>query len=100
MKYHNDYSNKWYFEKLTEIFEGLELVQLVDFITWTRLVNTQWRRSVLDHICVRDATLISNLLPVETVLGDHKLITITIDESKAKQDISIKWDWHNYTKEL
>ena len=46
MKYQNNYSNKWYNDVLTEKFEELEVVQLVDFVTWQRLVNGEWRQSI------------------------------------------------------
>ena len=32
------------------------------------------------------------------IRGDHKLITMEIDERKAVQPISMKRDWHNYNK--
>ena len=53
-----------YFENLcnyqpsafTYIFE-----QLVEFQTWSRLVNGVLRTSVLDHIYFNDATMLSNM---------------------------------------
>ena len=39
MKYHNDYSKKWYFERVTEIFEVLELEQLITgYMLWKWLL--------------------------------------------------------------
>ena len=48
-KYHNSYSNKAYFEQLIEVFGNLEMEQLVDFETWSRLIYGVWRTSTLDH---------------------------------------------------
>ena len=50
MRYSNDYSHKSYFDELNPVFNNLGLFQLVDFITWRRLVNGDWRTSILDHV--------------------------------------------------
>ena len=51
MKYKSDYSNNAYFEDLNKTFDPLGLIQLVEFETWKRLVNGQWRTSTIDHVC-------------------------------------------------
>ena len=51
-KYKNDYAYKSYYEFLNEYFDPLNLIQLVEFETWSRLVNGTWRSSVLDHIYI------------------------------------------------
>ena len=88
-----------YYEDLIELVEELELTQLVEFETWSRFVNGQWKSSTLDHVYVRDVVMVGNLLPVETVIGDHKLITMTIDEPKQPPIITYRRDWHKYTKD-
>ena len=50
LRYSNDYSHKSYFDELNPVFDNLGLIQLVDFITWRRLVNGVWRTSILDLI--------------------------------------------------
>ena len=57
------------------------------------------RMEGMDHVYVKDSSLISNLQPNETVIGDHKLITMTINETKVLQEISYRRDWHKYNKE-
>ena len=37
----------------------------------------------MDHVYVKDSMLIGNLPPIETVIGDHKLISMTINEPKS-----------------
>ena len=39
------------------------------------------RMEGMDHVYVKDSSLISNLQPNETVIGDHKLITMTINDA-------------------
>ena len=48
MKYRPDYSHKHYYEHLIEIFDPLSLIQMVKFKTWSRLVNGNWKSSILD----------------------------------------------------
>ena len=48
----------------------------------------------------KDIMIIANLKPVETIIGDHKLLTMTIDEIKQTPITSYRRDWHKYTKEL
>ena len=66
------------------------------FETWKRLVNGVWRTSILDHVYTDDVMNISDLKPVETVIGDHVLIKMTLDdEGINEQVISYKRDWTN-----
>ena len=54
-----------------------------------------------DHVYTNDITNISQLAPVETVIGDHSLITILLrDDKKMKPIISYKRDWSKYSKEM
>ena len=59
------------------------MVQLVDFWTWSRLVNGVWRESILDHVYTKDATLIANLRSINTLIGDHKMVIFKLNEKKA-----------------
>ena len=44
-------THKLYYDKFHLEFEPLELVQLRDEITWSRLINGNWKESMIDHIC-------------------------------------------------
>ena len=100
MKFSNDYSHKSYFDELRLVFDPLGLIQMVEFETWKRLVNGVWRTSILDHVYTDDVMNISDLQPVETVIGDHVLIKMTLDdEGMNEQVISYKRDWTKYSKE-
>ena len=99
MKYNNDYSHKSYYDELDEIFDQLGLVQMVEFETWRRSVNGIMRTSILDHVYTSDITLIENLKPVETIIGDHSLISMSLlNEKMAKPDISFRRNWSKYSK--
>jgi hypothetical protein len=51
-KGNNSYHFKRYFDDLDVVLDELNLVQLVNFPTWSRMVNNSHRESVLDHIYV------------------------------------------------
>ena len=100
MKYRSDYSHKAYYEDLVNTFEPIGLIQLVDFVTWRRLVEGTWRTSVMDHVYSNDLTIVSNLTSVDTIIGDHVLVTMTMaKEDKVKPLLSYMRDWTNYTKD-
>ena len=75
MKYRRDYSHSAYYNELIETFDPLGLVQLVDFTNWRRLTKGVWKTSILDHVYTNDLTAMSNIIPVETIVGEHVLIT-------------------------
>ena len=47
-----------------------------------KLYTTNLESSKLLQLFVKDAMIVGNLQAVETVIGDHKLITMTINEQK------------------
>ena len=47
-RYNLDYSHKSYYETLDKIFEPLGLIPLIDFYTWSRTVNAEWKESLID----------------------------------------------------
>ena len=46
IKYLNSYGNKAYYEDLIGVVEGLELLRMVNFDTWSRLINGEWKTSI------------------------------------------------------
>ena len=72
---------------------------MVEFETWRRSVNGIMRTSILDHVYTNDIALIENLKPVETIIGDHSLISMSLlNEKMAKPDISFRRNWSKYSK--
>ena len=100
MRYSQDYSHKEYFLEMMNLFDPMGLVQMVEFETWKRLINGTWRTSTIDHVYTNDATVIKNLKPVETIIGDHVLVTMNLkNEKKEEQELSYRRDWSKYSKE-
>ena len=86
-------------DDLIETLEPLEQIRLVDFDTWSRLVNGSWRTSIIDHIYTNEETITSNLKPTELLTGDHKMLTFPIEGKVVDPVKSFLRDWHQYTKE-
>ena len=59
--YNDNYSNKHYFSDFDEVLSEFELVQIVKFETWSRLVGPERRSSILDHFYIKNPMLISNV---------------------------------------
>ena len=85
------------FEDLETESEPLELVQLVKFVTWSRLVGVVLRESIINHVYVKDPTIISDMKSLTLVFGDHKLIIFCIDVIKPKIEVTYKRNWRHYS---
>ena len=95
-----DYPHKLLFEKLNDTFENLNLIQLVKFPTWSRLINGTLKTSLLDHIYTNDHTVINNITYFEPEIGDHRCVTFNINETATVPPPLIKRDWRKYSKDL
>ena len=67
---------------LDDCSDYLGLVQLVNFPTWSRLVNGSLRSSVLDHVYCNDATLVDHII-IRTLVGDHNLVHFNIKDEQG-----------------
>ena len=45
------------FNDFDDVFDNLNLIQMVEFKTWSRVVNNVLRESIIDHIYVTDPTM-------------------------------------------
>ena len=63
-----NYGNKGLFEDFEAALSKFELVQLVNFITWSRMVGTSLRTSILDHIYIKDPTILCDLGSIDLFL--------------------------------
>ena len=96
----NDYSFKNYFESLDSVFEPLNLIQMINFPTWDRVVNNEIRESTIDHIYVKNPLIINNLNHSKPLIGDHMLITCEIKCELDPPKIIYKRNWRRYSKTL
>ena len=95
----SQYSHSRYYDLLQSKFNELNLIQIIKFNTWSRLVGNTWKESCLDHIYTNDYSAVSNINTLIQIMGDHKIITANIGDFKSVPKISYRRSWKNYTKE-
>ena len=64
------------------------------------MVGTERRSSILDHIYIKEPTLVSNLKYVNPFFGDHVLVEFIIDAKKCEAVLNKCRDWRYYSKDL
>ena len=98
-RFDSDYRYKDLFEMQIVLNDKFDLTQVIDFPTWKRVVNNVIKTSTLDHIYVKDPTLIKNLYHVEPLTGDHYVVIFEILNNPEPTKISIKRSWQSYSKQ-
>ena len=73
-KFNVNYQRETLFELFDTKLGALNLIQIVNFDTWSRMVGPVLRSSILDHIYVTDNNYLSNVTHVKPCFGDHVLI--------------------------
>jgi hypothetical protein len=75
-----DYAYCNYFCDLAEAFAEFGLVQVIKFVTCSRLAKNTLKTSVLDHVYVSDAhaTTIVNVGCIRPCFGNHMLVTLEL----------------------
>ena len=80
MELRPDYLYKIPLNLLTDFTTLNNLVQMVDFVTWTRSINGVRKESTLDHIYTDNDTLINVLMRLTVPLG-----VVSITPTKPKR---------------
>ena len=93
------YSHYNYFVAIEPIIEKFNLIQIVNFNTWSRVVLNQIKTSCLDHIYLNNPTSIKNLKYLTPPFGDHLLVSFTINSELQNPFISYRRNWQKYSKE-
>jgi hypothetical protein len=99
MQLRSDYPHKQMFLKLTTLIENLNLIQLVDFPTWSRYVRNSLKDSILDHVYINNMALISNVHSITPTFGDHLLIIIDLTLVRPAVKNITRRNWSNYSKQ-
>ena len=74
MELRSDYVYKLPFRLLSDFKTENNLVQLIDFKTWTQTINGVRKGSTLDHIYPGDTALVNEVNFKIPTFGDHFLI--------------------------
>ena len=91
-----DYGSSGLFDDFELHLDALNLLQLVNFDTWSRMVGSNLRSSCLDHIYVREIDLVHNITHVKPCFGDHELIMFYIDVVRPPPRTTVSGNWKNY----
>ena len=94
-----NYQFQNYFEYMDEKFSDRELMQLVDFPTWSRTVNGVLKESILDHIYTQDPTSVGDLYSITPCFGDHLLLIFGVTNKRSKKAVYNRRSWVNYSSE-
>ena len=93
-----EYRYKNLFEIQNASFDELNLIQIIEFPTWQRIINNVLKESVLDHVYVQDPTIVIKMNSTKPLIGDHKLIIFDVAAEKQQIKPLLKRNWHSYTK--
>ena len=93
-----EYRYKNLFKMQNAAFDELNLIQIIEFPTWQRVINNVLKESILDHVYVQDPTIIVNVNSTKPLIGDHKLIVLEIAAEKQQPKPMLTRNWHSYTK--
>ena len=97
MQYNADYSRKIIYNELTPLIAEFNLSQVVDFITWSRSVNNNLKKSTLDHVYTNNVELVFESFGVQPTFGDHCIVITSLHVNKVPVKISYRRDWRNYS---
>ena len=95
-----NYSKASLFEDLEEKLSDLNLIQVVQCATWSRIINNIFKESLLDHIYVTDPTVCNNVTTVKPYFGDHLLVIVELNLSKPPVITTFSLDWRKYSKDV
>ena len=76
------YSNM--FNDFDSLFDNINLIQMVELPTWSRIINNVLRESILDHIYVKDPTIVGGVHSTKPCFGDHLMISIDVNVGKKR----------------
>lgn len=98
-KGHANYAFKNYFEEFDRILEQHNLIQMVNFPTWSRSVLNVHRESTIDHVYAKVPTRITNVNNTMPGFGDHVLISFQYSCSRQENVPFQKRCWRGYNSE-
>ena len=91
-----NYPRRALFEDFETKLGHFNLVQIINFPTWSRLIGNNLKSSTLDHIYLKDPTLINEVTSMQPIFGDHLMITFNLPLVKPKIEATFKRDWRKY----
>ena len=94
-----DYRLRDYFDDLQSTFDQHNLIQVINFSTWQRIINNVLKESTLDHVYVKNPLIINTVYAIKPLIGDHSLIIAEINGILDPPKVLKKRSWKNYSKD-
>ena len=93
-----DYNQKQLFQDLEELIGHHQYVQHVKEPTWERVIQGNVKNSILDHIYCTDSTIVDDVLYIDTIYGDHKMVILSTPNELIERDYKIRRrNWKAYS---
>jgi hypothetical protein len=97
MQYRIDYPHNRLYNMLNDIIEQFNLIQLVDFPTWSRTINNIYKQSTLDHVYITNSSNVLDCYSFPPPFGDHKPVITEINFNSKQTTNEIRRDWRFYS---
>ena len=96
------YHHRRLYDRWLGLEEECQLVQLVDFTTWSRTCRGQLKQSILDQVFTNNHSLIESVDEGNAVISDHTPVVATLSICMKKEEEVKIWarDWKNYSPTL
>jgi hypothetical protein len=94
-----NYRFKNYFNYKEERMEEHNLIEMVNFPTWSKVVNNVLKESTIDHIYTAKANSIIEMTSIKPFFGDHFIVMFDITLEKPASVTCLRRSWQYYTKE-
>ncbi len=75
------------------------VVRIIKFLTWSRLIYSTQKESLLGNIYTTDPADLINLYTEKPIFGDHLMIKFEYASDKCKQSSNIPMNWYIHKKE-
>ena len=69
------------------------------FETWPPCEQQIKTTSIIDHFFTKQPELINEIMPNDTEIGDHKLVTFKMAGQSSDPKTIYRRDWRNYSKD-
>ena len=85
---------------LTEFALENKLCQIINFSTWSRIINGTKKESLLDHVYVNNIASVKDVHYVEPVFGDHVLLMIKLQfRLETNEILKATRNWRAYNSD-
>jgi hypothetical protein len=89
----NLYAFNCYFNDMLKLMDDKNLNQLVNFPTWSRIVNDTNRESIIDVVYSSNPTSMTNSHGKKPYFGDHLIIMLDFESTTPKAEITSRRFW-------